>query len=287
MLYGYMEKTSKKMGTFHNVGAVITISDTHCGSDVGLMPPPGSFTLYDGSKNTQNPLQALLWRAFVADTQKALNSVKGVGFALILNGDLIEGIHHRSDEVASAKIEDHKRCAVYCLDSIAKKAQKTVVVMGTECHTRRDEHGLGRELGAISPSNRPDLYAFDGLDLKINGCLVNTLHHMPCSSRAYLEASHLGIVMGNAILNRARDRQPVPNIFLRGHRHTAGYYCDGRSMICVQGSYQFKTRHGMKVVPDSGTFPSITTLNWKGKQFGELPSVEMIGRPISQIDMVE
>lgn len=277
------------MGELRGIKALLTISDTHCGSDVGLMPPPNTFKLYDGAGNTQNPLQKIMWEVYQDHLKQALLKLKGVPFVLVLNGDMVDGVHHKSTE-ALVKVIDHSRCAVACLKPIANEAirsgGKVVMVMGTECHTNRDEQGIGKELGCVSPKDRQDLYAFDGVDMTINGVLVNALHHISTTSRAYLEASGLSISMGNAILNRARDKQPVPQVFLRAHRHTAGFYSDGRSLIAVQGAYQFKTRYGNKVVPDSGTFPSMTVLDWRNKKNGELPAIEMIGTPITQIESI-
>lgn len=274
-------KLSNKMG---NIDCILTLSDLHCGCDWGLMPPAGSFQLYDGAMNTQNPLQAIIWEAFKRDTDKALSRLKGRDFLLLLNGDLVEGIHHKND-AALAKIEDHKRCAIYCLKDIAKRAKRVVVVEGTQCHVRRDEEGIAKALGSLG-RGKLQRFTFDNVDLNICGRLVNVTHHIGTTSRAYLEASGMGINMGNLRLNRARDGQPIPQVLFRGHRHCSGVYSDGRGIMVITGAYQFKTTYGMKVVPDSGTHPSVAITDWKGKEQNELPTVELIGQPINQIETV-
>lgn len=284
---GTKKKLSRCMGQV-KILHLLTISDTHFGSDVALMPPAGSFKLHDQALNTQNPLQKIMWDLFQDHLQKALATINGEPFLLILNGDLTEGIHHRSDEISSAKLDDQHRAAKYALFPVAQAANASgggvVLTMGTDCHTLRGEHSIGQQLGALPPKDTDGLYAFDGVDIMVNGFRVNASHHMPTTSRAYLEASGLGITLQNGVLQRARDGHPIPDIFLKAHRHTAGYYSDGRRLIAVQGAYQFKTRHGNKVVPESGTWPSMTVLSFGLGEYRQLPTVRMFGTAVTQTE---
>jgi hypothetical protein len=94
---------------------------------------------------------------------------------------------------------------------------------------------------------------------------------MTTTSRAYLEASAMSILMGNARNNSIRSGHRVADIYLRGHRHCGGFYTDNAGMFGVTGGWQFLTRHGHKVVTDSIPRPSILILDFRGKKPGELP----------------
>jgi hypothetical protein len=73
-----------------------------------------------------------------------------------------------------------------------------------------------------------------------------------------------------------RCGQEPARIYLRGHRHTGGWFSDGQGMIGVTGGWQFLTRYGRKVVPDAIPRPSAMVLDWRRKRDGELPEVTEI-----------
>ena len=104
--------------------------------------------------------------------------------------------------------------------------------------------------------------------VEINGCLIDATHHMPTTTRAYLEAGAMSIVLGNARVNAIRAGHQPAQIYLRGHRHCGGVFSDGAGMLAVTGAFQMLTRFGYKVVPDSIPRPSIIVLDWRGKRPG-------------------
>jgi hypothetical protein len=156
--------------------------------------------------------------------------------------------------------------AAEALKPLTSKAAATFVVKGTECHTHDVESYLARLIGAR------DEVAREKWLINIHGCAIDATHHIGATSRAYLEASALSITLGNARLNSVRAGHPVAQVYLRGHRHCGGVYSDGSGMIGVTGGWQFLTRHGHKVVPDSIPRPSLLILDWRGKPQGALPT---------------
>jgi hypothetical protein len=223
---------------------------------VGLAPP--EFKTKKGNLIAigENRIQTWLNAYYT----RALEDLKGIigrqPFNLVINGDAIEGIHHRSPEVVSQYWEEHLGIAKAVLKPLTSKANEIFVVKGTECHTQGLEDDLARNIGAVG-GKAENKWLF-----RMNGHLIDATHHISTSGRAYLEASALGIFMGNARLNYARDRHEVPKIFLRGHRHAPGEYSDGRGRMIITGAWQGLTRYGHKVVPDSLPCPSISVLDW-------------------------
>ena len=212
--------------------------------------------------------QEWLWECWRDAIERVKEIVGKSGAVLLVNGDSTEGCHHHNsaDLIASA-IETHTAMAEECLRPLTKLCRKVLVTRGTECHTQNMESRLAERIGAETGKAR-DEWLFE-----MGGCLIEAKHHMGVTSRSYLEASLMSIHMGNARLNRLRSKHRVPDVFLRGHRHCGGYFCDGAGVFGVSGGWQMLTRHGQKVVPDSLPSPTVLILDWRGKPNGSLPQV--------------
>ena len=253
------------------VELAVVVSDIHCGSDVGLAPP-STFTKKGNVVGFgTNLIQEWLWERWQDGIGRVSEILGKSPAALIVNGDATEGIHHRNAaDTIVADIEIHTDMAQECLRPYLKLASKVFVVAGTECHTLGMENKLAEKLKAVGGKAK-DKWLID-----INGCLIDAAHHTGVTSRTYLEASAMSINLGNARINYERTKQPVPNVFLRGHRHCGGYFSDGAGIYAVTGAWQFLTRHGYKVVTDSIPRPSIIVLDWRGRKRGALPTVHDI-----------
>jgi hypothetical protein len=250
---------------------LVVVSDIHCGSSVGLATPETKTKAGNVISFGENIHQQWLWENWCKALEQVKEILDGSPSALLVNGDATEGVHHRNEaDLIAALIETHTDMAVDCLRPLSKLCKKTFVTLGTECHTKHMEDTLAEKLGAVE-SKAKDKWHFS-----INGCEIDAAHHMPTTSRAYLEASHLSICMGNARQNYLRVGHSVPKVFLRGHRHCGGYYSDGSGLFGVTGAWQFLTRHGHKVVTDSIPRPSMLVLDWRSKPQGSIPLVHEI-----------
>ncbi len=249
---------------------VAVVSDPHVGSAYGLWPA----AMKNKHQNVvaANPLQEVMlakWKEGWRMIRKLCGRDK---FSLVINGDVIEGIHHRTTEVTVASEGDMVDAAVELVKPLADAAHKTFVSEGTECHTKELERHFGKSIGA-ELCQETEAHVFPELRHKFHGCLVHAAHHMPVTSRAYLEASAMSIIMGNSRVNHARQGWEVPKVFLRAHRHVPGFFSDLHGLFVVTGGWQMLTRHGRKVVPESLPTPSITLLDWRGRPEGSLPAV--------------
>jgi len=213
----------------------------------------------------KNEWQKWLWEQWMAMQEWVENVADGSPFDLLINGDALEGIHHHSDEIVAARILEHCTIARVALQFLVDAATDVYAVRGTECHTRDLETYLMRSMGREK--------AHDFVQLNFNGVLLDARHHMPVTGRLHLEASALSIVAANNRSNAVRAGHEPARIFLRGHRHVPGYYCDGGSMIAVTGGWQGLTRHGRKVVADSIPRPSAIILDARNTPHGELPAI--------------
>jgi hypothetical protein len=248
------------------VGAVV-VSDLHVGGTTALWPPNGELESGNVVGFGKNEHQRWLWGVWQDTIATAKRHFGGDRFALILNGDLMDGSHHGNKELCAAIESDHMEAAIVCLRPLAELAAHTYVIRGTECHTKDFERIIAKALDAE--------YCGDHALIKIHDTLIDAAHHMPTTGRAYLEASALSILMGNARLNYARVGHQLPKVFLRAHRHVAGVYLDGTAAIVATGAYQLLTRWGKKVVGESICRPAFAILDWRGRPKNSLPSITL------------
>jgi hypothetical protein len=232
------------------------------------MPP--DFETQEEVAIKQSPFQRELWRVWSAMIDRA----KGMGpFDLVLNGDLIEGMHHKTTEVWSADPADHVLCAWHVLQRVADMAENVYVVRGTAAHTgASSEHGLAIKLGAVLQSKAKP--AFDRLEVEWAGCPCVFIHHMPTTARPWTEATGVGINAAMHQLAAVRAGDAVPRVIVAGHRHRFGLYRDEYSVSVALPAWQGLTRFGSKVVPQARTTVGMVWLDWSGLKDGSLPRVD-------------
>lgn len=270
------------------------MSDPHCGSSVGLMPP--RYKTLEGITVLQSPFQGWLWECWL-DWIQFCKDVRGDSLmAGVINGDCIEGVHHGTKQIMSSDTGDHKGIAIESLGLFTDLCAKAYLVKGTECHVNSGEvsiaHALklqvnpdfSRALTKIAEKEDPDepdgdektpegAYVFQRLHLNVNGLPFVARHHMPTSMRRNLAATQLSIQLAEEQLEAANNGEPIPHILAMAHRHKTGHYQDDESLALVTGAWQGLTNFGHKVVSPSRCKPSGYILDWRGKQPGELPTV--------------
>lgn len=253
---------------------LVVVSDLHCGSTVGLLPP--GFIAADGNEIRQNRYQEWLWECWLDATGDYLRRMVGDDpFVLLINGDVIEGNHHGTTQIVSADVADHVEAAIECLEPLAKRAAQVHLTLGTECHTHSTEAGIGKKLGA---SKNPDTgkHAHSRLTFRINGCVCSATHHCSATSRAWLESGEYSRAMHGERAECLRAGWTVPDIIFRAHRHRAGFFTDNHSAMVVTGAWQGSTRHTHKAVPGAISEPTICVSDWRGRAEGQLPMVDQM-----------
>lgn len=224
----------------------IVVSDLHCGSSVALCPP-GMVSVDEGTPLPQNDWQKWLWENWLDFWRWTATQVgAGDDVTLIVNGDLIEGNHHRSVQ-AWPETADHVTAAVNVLLPIVQQVTRAYVVIGTEAHTKSAEHGIAR---AISAAMHPDgRYAADVLEIEVGDQLLVWAHHCSTTSRAWLTSGEPGRLISNARLAAVNAGHRPPNFVGAAHRHRMDYWTDGGRQHCMIGpAWQLLTRYGYKVV---------------------------------------
>lgn len=250
----------------------VVLSDIHCGSKLGLMPP--GFVDIGGNEIKQNPIQAFLWDAWRRAEDFIGQVADGDPYALTINGDAIEGVHHGGHQLISNQKDDHIACAEQILRPIARPAREVFMVKGTECHTTETELTLGKILGAVKDPDahrRKAAHAFDRLQVNMHGCECAFSHHIGVSIRDYLEATQLSVVANQELAAAARNRETPPRVIGRAHRHRFGAFTNGFELVFVTPPWQAQTRHVHKVVTGVRCHPGVVILDWRDSEKGGLP----------------
>ncbi len=236
--------------------------------------PPG-FKNFEGNEVRQNPMQEWLWECWGRLNLWIPEIVAGDPYALVLNGDLIEGNHHGTKQIISPSVGDHVNCAFTLLAPVAEKAERVFVVRGTECHVGENESALGDMLGA-EMNTETGKRVFDRLTLDLNGVRNVFRHHIGTSMRRNLAGSGLSIALAEEQVEAANNGEPVPRVLCCAHRHKFGVYQDDNGLCVVTPPWQMLTRFGHKVVSPARTKPGGAFLDYRGKAEGQLPEVRSL-----------
>lgn len=266
---------------------IAVVSDPHCGSTVGLLPPEftvkknpdqlgGAFGVPDddGERHVpQNDIQRWLWPKWLEAIDFVRERSAGARLTVIVCGDAIEGHHHGGDQAWSKHPAHHLLAAEHCLSPLRELADRMFIVRGTQCHVGNHEHELGERLAAErDPITK--LHSADHWSIDINGVIHSARHHCSATSRKWLESGEFSRLIQNERANAVDCGWPVPAIMHRGHRHVFGYYTNGVSAAVISGAWQLSTRFVHKIIPGGITMPSVYVADHRGRSRGELPAID-------------
>lgn len=200
---------------------VIVVSDLHCGCKLGLLHASG-IKLDDGGPYlpSENGMAVwALWTEFWGEWVPRVT--KGEPFAVVLNGDLMDGVHHGSTTQISHNLDDQKRIALAVLEPVRDACEgRLYIVRGTEAHAGQsavDEETIARELGAI-PNDQGQHARWD-LRLRMDGKLIHFLHHIGSTGSNAYEATAVNKELTEEYNEAARWGREVPYCIVRSHRH--------------------------------------------------------------------
>jgi len=249
---------------------IAIISDIHAGSTVAIMPP--RFEMSDGNVVEANAVQRWFWECWMHANTWLSGIVGTDDFALVLNGDLVEGDHHHTDQIISKRLGDHVECARTILEPLSTRAERVFLTKGTECHTGDTEASLGVALHA-EKNPETGRSVFDRLVLDVCGVRFVARHHIGTTSRPWLETNGPGMELAAEQLNTVRNRERMTQVLAVAHRHVGCHVATNEGICIVTPAWQALTRHGHKVVPSAKCKPGIYVLDWRGVEYGQLPRI--------------
>ena len=202
------------------IRSVIVISDTHCGCRFGLCPP--SVQLDHGGRYHQGPTQQKIWEIWNHFWNVWVpEATRGEPYAIVHNGDAIDGSHHGSKTQISQNHSDQANIAYEALAPLVEKSGgRFYMVRGTEAHTGQSEENgerLARRLGAVKEEyghhSRYEMW------MRVGHGLCHFTHHIGTTSRTAYETSALMAEYSEMLTDAGRWGREAPDVVVRSHRH--------------------------------------------------------------------
>lgn len=203
---------------------IIVIGDTHCNSTLGLCLPDGH-RLDDGGRYMPSPFQIKLWelwRNLCGDWIPRVT--KGEPWDLVLNGDAIDGDHHKTPTIISRNLQDQYRVAKETLSGIVQDCRDSggryYHVRGTEAHvgpSAQEEERLAEALGA--EPDKTGNHSRWRLRRMLGDHLVTFRHHIGGGASQAYEGTALTKTQVNQMTDAGRWGRRVAQVDVRSHRH--------------------------------------------------------------------
>ena len=119
----------------------VIVSDLHCGSDVALAPPSIESRAGNITTHGKNIHQAWLWNCWLSMGVQVEAITSNEPAVLIVNGDAIEGEHHRNNKELTEQEEPRQvTIAAQCLKRLLELCKTRYVVAGTESRKSFSAH---------------------------------------------------------------------------------------------------------------------------------------------------
>jgi len=245
---------------------LVVISDTHCGCQLGLCPPK-RIRLDEGGSYSPSRLQRKVWRCWEdLWRQWVPEATRGEPYAIVVNGDTLDGRHHGAVTQFAGNLADQARVAYEALAPVVE-GHPLYMIRGTEAHvgpSAEAEEQLAERLGAIPDEDgryaRWELWKW----LAGRKKLVHFLHHIGVTGSQAYEATAVHKELVEAFAEAARWRQHPPNAVIRSHRHrfteTRIPTADGAAIAAVTPGWQLKTPFAWKVPGGRQSLPQIGAL---------------------------
>lgn len=236
---------------------LVVVSDIHAGCRLALCPPEG-IELDDGGRYMPSAFQLKLWKYWrIFWDEFVPEAVRREPYAVVINGDLVEGVHHRATTQISQNLGDQAEIAYRILRPIAERCKgRFWVIRGTEAHVGPsgvEEEKLAKRLGAVvSPEGQ---YARYELWKRVGPKLVHLLHHVGSTGSQAYEATAVHKELVESFAEAARWDRKAPDVIVRSHRHrhiettvaTGDAHCTSRATAVVTPAWQGKTPFAWKI----------------------------------------
>ena len=226
---------------------LVVVSDIHGGCGMALPPPGDTFPLLDKGDYKPSRIQQTIrdwWDEFWGEWVP--NRTEGEPYAVAINGELVDGVHHNSTTQISHNLADQKNIALAILGPLVDKCEGLLYVLsGTEAHSGSsgcDDEGVAQALGAIQ--DRTGRHARYEMWKRVGKSLVHLSHHIGTTGSQHYESTAVHKELCEAFTEAGRWHNEPPDFVVRSHRHR-----------------HFET----KITTHKGMASSIVTPGWQGK----------------------
>ena len=245
------------------INNLIVVSDLHAGCQLGLYPASG-FMLDSGGSYLPSVPQQKVWAMWNYFWDKWVPMVcRGEPYAVVVNGDALDGVHHNSVTQITHNLADQGKIAEAILKPIVKKCGgRYYHIRGTEAHvgsSGMQEETLAKSLKAIPDESGN--YARWELWIEVGKGLVHLTHHIGHSGSMAYETSAVQKELEQAFVEAARWGDRPPDVIVRSHRHrnieTRIRARNGFATACVTAGWQLRTPFAWRIAGGRMTQPQI------------------------------
>lgn len=215
-------------------------SDTHCGSTLGLIPPE-PFQLHEGGEYRPSKAQKIIWDQWAHNWEIINKERKGSDLVIVHDGDIVEGMHHDTTQIVTARVDEQETIASLCMDFAMRKSKfnlkhdKYYQVAGTEEHAGNgssSEERVAADLDGVVPvyeqtsfdeegAHKNGRYTWDRLLRTKNGVLFDIAHHGgSVGRRAWTTENGLYNKVKSIYWECLELGLPIPRYWIRAHFHT-------------------------------------------------------------------
>lgn len=242
-------------------GDLLVVSDLHCGSTVGLHPDTPT-ELDDGGSYAPSKAQGWLWSKWLDFVAYTRSSLKRRPVWLVFNGDLVDGHHHGTVQVASNHTGVQgailRRVVAPLLEAV--NVAGVIVVRGTAAHVGQGSpteeafarwvKEQGHRVLADEDTGTLSWRHFRG---ELAGVTVDITHHGRTGGRPWTELGGVGNLATEIMAEYANRRELPPQLIIRSHRHRTfdtGENFRGTRLLAT-AAWQLGTDWVKQVRPDS------------------------------------
>ena len=226
---------------------LIIISDLHAGCQLGLCPP-GPIPLDNGGEYYPSKNQKIVWSHWEEFWSEWVPRVtREEPFAVVLNGDATDGVHHRSVTQITQNLTVQKEIAMKILGPIVAHCDGWYYhIRGTEAHvgpSGQEEESLAKSLGAI-PDELGNHARWE-LWIRVGIGLVHITHHIGTAGGLAYETTAIHKELEQSFVEAGRWNDEIPDVIVRSHRHrnaeTRIQTYKGFATSCTTAGWQLKT----------------------------------------------
>jgi len=198
---------------------VVVVSDLHVGCEAALMPREG--WLRDGRNRVNpSPMQEVLcdwWDAAWDWVDKETDGRHDT----VVNGDLIEGVHHKATTPWSANLNTQRACCTHILRPVRARSRRLYVTRGTEAHVGSSaecDEAIAEAVKADRPDGGGNFSQWE-MFYRLGDHLAHFAHHIATSSSPFSETSALLREQVGGYVEAGRWGDEPAAVYVRSHRH--------------------------------------------------------------------
>lgn len=245
------------------INNLVIVSDLHVGCRMGLCHWDGH-EMDDGAVYKPSDLQRVMWGWWEEFWDEWVPDVThGEPFAVVCNGDCLDGVHHNAVSQWTHNLTYQRRAAVKILQPVLTRCQGMYYhIRGTEAHagqSGQDEEAVAESLGAIA--NDVGQRARWELWIRIGRGLAHITHHIGTAGSMHYESTAVMRELTEAYVEAGRWDDEPPDWIVRSHRHrnveVRVQTHKGFATAAVTPGWQLKTPFAYKIAGGRQAQPQI------------------------------